>query len=86
MSNLKDAKKIMAEDFKKVPGSVTKAFKSPPANATEGSDKNSEFNSFRQWLLAQGAVKFSDQVGDCFDKKGWFIAKDFYAYIKKQGY
>ncbi|WP_460143636.1 LysM peptidoglycan-binding domain-containing protein [Pseudomonas sp. S2_C11] len=86
MSNLKDAKKIMKEDFKKVPGSVSKAFKSPPTDATEGSDKNSELSSFRQWLLAQGAVKFSDQVGDCFDEKGWFKAKDFYAHLKKEGY
>ncbi|MBV4485069.1 LysM peptidoglycan-binding domain-containing protein [Pseudomonas sp. SWRI153] len=86
MSNLKDAKKILEEDGRKVLGSVPKAFKSPPTDATEGSDKNSELSSFRQWLLAQGAVKFSDQVGDCFDEKGWFKAKDFYAHLKKEGY
>ncbi|WP_226499255.1 LysM domain-containing protein [Pseudomonas sp. MWU16-30322] len=86
MANLKDAKKIMKEDSKKAAGSVKKVTQSLPADATEGSDKNSEINSFRQWLLDQGAIKFSDQVGDCFDGKGWFKAKDFYAYLKKQGY
>ena len=85
MMNLKDAKKIMKEDSKKALGSVTKVGESLPTDATEGSDKNSATTSFRQWLLAQGAIKFSDQVGDCFDKKGWFLAKDFYAYIKSKG-
>jgi hypothetical protein len=86
MANLKDAKKIMKEDSKNAAGAIKKVGKSLPADATEGSDKNSEINSFRQWLLDQGAIKFSDQVGDCFDEKGWFKAKDFYAYLKKQGY
>jgi len=86
MANLKDAKKILKEDSKKAAGSVKKVTQSLPADATEGSDKNSEINSFRQWLLDQGAIKFSDQVGDCFDGKGWFKAKEFYAYLKKQGY
>ncbi|WP_095189851.1 LysM domain-containing protein [Pseudomonas sp. Irchel 3E19] len=86
MSNLKDAKKIMKEDSKNATAAVKKVGKSVPADATEGSDKNSEISSFRQWLQDQGAIKFSDQVGDCFDKKGWFQAKDFYAYLKKQGY
>lgn len=36
--------------------------------------------------MDQGAIKISDQAGDCFDEKGWFKAKDFYAYLKKQGY
>ncbi|WP_336354846.1 LysM domain-containing protein [Pseudomonas granadensis] len=86
MANLKDAKKILKEDSKKAVGSIKKVTESLPADATEGSDKNSEINSFRQWLLDQGAIKFSDQVGDCFDARGWFKAKDFYAYLKKQGY
>lgn len=86
MTNLKDAKKILKEDGKSLGGSLKKAVKSPPTDATEDSDKNSETSSFREWLLAQGAVKFSDQVGDCFDEKGWFKANDFYAYLKKQGY
>ncbi|MBI6946913.1 MULTISPECIES: LysM peptidoglycan-binding domain-containing protein [Pseudomonas] len=86
MTNLKDAKKILKEDGKSLGGSLKKVMKSPPTDATEDSDKNSETSSFREWLLAQGAVKFSDQVGDCFDEKGWFKANDFYAYLKKQGY
>lgn len=86
MTNLKDAKKILKEDGKSLGGSLKKAVKSPPTDATEDSDKNSETSSFGEWLLAQGAVKFSDQVGDCFDEKGWFKANDFYAYLKKQGY
>jgi murein DD-endopeptidase MepM/ murein hydrolase activator NlpD len=86
MTNLKDAKKIMKEDSKSAANSIKKVVKSLPADATEGSDKNGENSSFREWLLAQGAIKFSDQVGDCFDKKGWFKVNDFYAYLKKQGY
>ncbi|CAI8904735.1 LysM peptidoglycan-binding domain-containing protein [Pseudomonas serboccidentalis] len=86
MTNLKDAKKIMKEDSKSAANSIKKVVKSLPADATEGSDKNGENSSFREWLLAQGAIKFSDQVGDCFDKKGWFKVNDFYAYLKKKGY
>ncbi|MBR7197915.1 LysM domain-containing protein [Pseudomonas sp. 14A] len=86
MANLKDAKKIIEEDLKKAAGSIKKVKESLPTDATEGSDKNSEISSFRQWLLDQGAKKISDQAGDCFDEKGWFKAKDFYAYLKKQGY
>lgn len=86
MTNLKDAKKIMAADSKKAVSAIKKPFQSLPTDATEGSDKNSEINSFRQWLLDQGAIKFSDQVGDCFDEKGWFKANDFYAHLKKEGY
>ncbi|RBH46376.1 peptidoglycan-binding protein LysM, partial [Pseudomonas sp. MWU13-2860] len=86
MTNLKDAKKILKEDGRSLGGSLKKVVKSPPTDATEDSDKNSETSSFREWLLAQGAVKFSDQVGDCFDEKGWFKANDFYTYLKKQGY
>ncbi|WP_460061528.1 hypothetical protein [Pseudomonas sp. S2_A05] len=86
MANLKDAKKIIKEDLKKAAGSIKKVKESLPTDATEGSDKNSEISSFRQWLLDQGAIKISDQAGDCFDEKGWFKAKDFYAHLKKQGY
>lgn len=86
MTNLKDFKKIIKEDGKKALLSPKKIGESLPTDATEDSDKNSETSSFRQWLLAQGAIKFNDQVGDCFDNKGWFKANDFYAYLKKQGY
>lgn len=86
MTNLKDAKKILQQDSKKAALSIKKVGESLPSDATEGSDKNSETSSFRQWLLYQGAIKFSDQTGDCFDKRGWFQAKDFYAFLKKQGY
>lgn len=86
MTNLKDFKKIMAEDAQKAGRSYKKMGESLPTDATEDSDKNSETSSFRQWLIAQGAMKFSDQTGDCFDEKGWFKANDFYAYLKKQGY
>ncbi|QJP95623.1 LysM peptidoglycan-binding domain-containing protein [Pseudomonas fluorescens] len=86
MTNLKDFKKIIKEDGKKALLSPKKIGESLPTDATEDSDKNSETSSFRQWLLAQGAIKFNDQVGDCFDEKGWFKANDFYAYLKKQGY
>ncbi len=78
--------KIIKEDLKKAAGSIKKVKESLPTDATEGSDKNSEISSFRQWLLDQGAIKISDQAGDCFDEKGWFKAKDFYAHLKKQGY
>ncbi|MCU7251298.1 LysM peptidoglycan-binding domain-containing protein [Pseudomonas koreensis] len=86
MTNLKDYKKIIKEDGNKALLAPKKMGESVPTNATEDSDKNSETSSFRQWLLAQGAIKFSDQTGDCFDEKGWFKANDFYAYLKKQGY
>ncbi|WP_085694708.1 MULTISPECIES: LysM domain-containing protein [unclassified Pseudomonas] len=86
MTNLKDFKKIIKEDGKKALLAPKKMGESAPTDATEDSDKNSENSSFRQWLLAQGAIKFSDQTGNCFDERGWFKANDFYAYLKKQGY